>query len=106
MADQKPQSSQLGKSLKLFLTIFLLLLVPIAMDQTGVERETVRLVGRVAAGLTLVLFGYGVISKLFKVLGFLVVILIGLVVLIAEGQLDVPRVKDFFAERTEQRSPK
>lgn len=99
MSDEKAKSSSIGRTLKLFLLIFVVLLVPMAMDQAEVDRETVRTVGRVAAGLTGLLFCYGIFAKLLKVLAFVVLALIASVVMVSEGKLKAPRVKELFAER-------
>ena len=100
MSDNKPKPGTFAKTLKLFLLIFVILLVPIVMDQAEVDRETVRVVGRVAAGITGILFLYGIFTKLMKGLGVVVLLLIGMVVLVSEGQVDAPRVKDWFGERS------
>jgi hypothetical protein len=96
MADKKQGKGTLGKTLKLFAIIFVVLLVPMVMDQFDMDREDVKLVGRIAAGLAIVLFLYGIFSKLFKVLAFVVLLLIGGVVLVSEDQVKAPRVKELF----------
>jgi hypothetical protein len=107
MADNAQKGKGLGKkALKLFGMILLVLLVPIAMDQLDVDREQVRLVGRIAAGIAGLLFLYGVFSKLLKVMAFVVLLLIGGVVLVCEQQLEMPRVKELFSEGGGKRGPR
>jgi hypothetical protein len=97
--EKVAKSGGLAKALKLFLLIILVLLVPVTMDQLEVEREQVRLVGRIAAGSTLLMLAYGLFKKVMKLLAFVVFALITLVVLVAEGEVEAPRVQDWFADR-------
>jgi hypothetical protein len=100
MAEKNDKPSTLGKTFKLFLLIFVVLLVPVAMDQAEMDRETVRLVGRVAGGITALLCIYGMFKKMLKVFAFIALVLIGLTVLVSEGQLKAPRVKALFGENS------
>jgi predicted branched-subunit amino acid permease len=104
MADNpQPKGGLSSKALKLLGIILLLLLVPITMDQFEVDRENLRLAGRIAGGAAGVLFLYGLFSKMLKIVGFVVVLLlIGGVVLVSEQQLKMPRLKQLFAERAEK----
>lgn len=97
MAENNSKPSTVGKTFKLFLLIFVVLLVPVAMDQAEMDRETVRMVGRVAAGITAVLCLYGIFKKMMKAFAIVVLVLIGLTVLVSEGQLKAPRVKALFS---------
>lgn len=104
MADNpQPKSGLSSKALKLFALIVIVLLVPIVMDQCEVDEEKLRLAGRIAAGAAGVFFLYGLFSKLLKIVGFVVVlVLIGGVVLVSERQVEMPRVKKLFSERAEK----
>jgi hypothetical protein len=93
-SKQGKSSGTVGRSLKLFAAIFLVLLVPMAMDQAGLTRETVQMAGRIAAGITLLLVLYGIFAKLFRVFAFAVLALIALVVLVSEGKLEAPRLTE------------
>lgn len=103
MAENPPQSKSSGKTFKLFLIIFLCLAVPITMDQVDIDREKVRLVGRIAVGITALLFVYGIFTKMLKVMAFVVLLLITLVFLVAEGHMKAPRVKEWFADKADAR---
>lgn len=106
MSENQKKPGRSGTAIKLFLLILALLAVPIVMDQVEVDRENVRLVGRIAAGATGLLFLYGVFSKVMKVMGFVVIVLIALVVLVAEGALQAPRVAQLFGKTTSTKSTK
>ena len=93
--------SRFGKTFKLFLLIFLALCVPVVMDQAEVNRDTVRLVGRIVAGVTALLVLYGIFTRILKIMGFVIVILLVLVFLVSEGHL--PRVKNWFATHSANR---
>ena len=101
MSEKKSSPGFVSRKLKLFSMIFVVLLVPVAMDQAEVTRETVQMVGRVAAGITLLLLLYGIFSKLFRVFAFVVLALIALVVLVSEGKVKAPRVTEMFGARHE-----
>jgi glucan phosphoethanolaminetransferase (alkaline phosphatase superfamily) len=103
MAENQPQPKSSGKTFKLFLVIFLCLAVPIAMDQFDIDREQVRLAGRIAVGVTGLLFLYGLFTKMLKVMAFVVVLLITLVFLVAEGHVKAPHVREWFADKTAAR---
>jgi hypothetical protein len=106
MSDKPQKGKSGGKTLKLFGLIVLILLVPLTMDQFDVDREQVRLAGRIAAGGAGLLFLYGLFAKLMKVLGFVVMLLIGGVVLVCEQQIEMPRLKKLFENRGETRQPR
>lgn len=99
MSDKKPAPGTAKRTFKLFLLIFLVLLVPVVMDQAEVDRETVRTVGRVAAGITGALFCYGIFTKLLKTLAFVVLALIGTVVMVSEGTIKAPRLTEWWSTR-------
>lgn len=97
MSDKKAQSGTIAKKIKLFLLIFAVLLVPMVMDQTEVDRETVRLAGRIAAGIVVALTLYGLFAKVLKTIIFVILGLVVLVVLVCEGTIKAPRVHEWFA---------
>jgi hypothetical protein len=100
MSDNQQKPSSGGKTIKLFLIIFAVLLIPLVMDQFDVDREKVRLVGRIAAGITVALFLFGVFKKMLKVMAFVVLGLITFVYLVAEGHVKAPRVSQWFASKS------
>ena len=102
--NQTKLPGAIGKKVRLFLLIFVVLLVPMAMDQAELDRETVRWVGRVAAGVVILLTVYGLFAKLFKVIVFVILGLVALVFLVAEGHVKAPRVTEWFSSR--QAEPK
>jgi hypothetical protein len=101
MTDKPQKKGLVGRTLKLVGMIVLVLLVPLAMDQFDVDRDQLKITGRVCAGFAGLLFLYGIFTKLLKVMAFVVLLLIGGVVLVSEQQLEMPRVKELFAERTD-----
>lgn len=104
MTEKKAPSGAIGKTFKLFLLIFVVLLVPLSMDQAEVGRETVRLAGRIAAGITILLIGYGIFAKLMKVVGFIIMLaFVAVVVLVSEGEVKAPRLAQLWSAREEGR---
>ena len=100
MSENQGKPSRIGKTFKLFLLTFVVLCVPVVMDQAEVNPDTVRLVGRVAAGVTALLVLYGIFTKILKIMGFVIVILLALVFLVSEGHVQAPRVKNWFQTHT------
>jgi hypothetical protein len=96
--QQKPKTG--GKTFKLLLVIVLVLAVPIVMDQVEVDPDNVRMAGRIAVGVTGLLFVIGLFKKLLKVMAFVVLGLIALVFLVAEGHIKAPRVSQWFASKS------
>jgi len=103
VSENQGKPSRVGKTFKLFLLTFVALCVPIVMDQAEVDPEKVKLAGRIAVGVTALLVLYGVFTKMLKIMGFVIVILLVMVFLVSEGHLKAPRVKNWFAARTEKR---
>ncbi|HZN56984.1 MAG TPA: hypothetical protein VFD71_02835 [Planctomycetota bacterium] len=95
--ENQGKPSRIGGTFKLFLVIFLVLCVPVVMDQVDVDPDKVKLVGRYAAGATALLILYGIFKRILKIMAFVIVVLLGLVLLVSEGQVHAPRVKDWFA---------
>jgi uncharacterized membrane protein len=100
--SENQQKKTGGKTFKLLLVILLVLAVPIVMDQVDVDRENVKLVGRIAVGITGLLFVIGLFKKMLKVMAFVVLGLIALVFLVAEGHIKAPRL----SERVASKQPK
>jgi hypothetical protein len=69
------------------------------MDQVEVDPENVRMVGRIAVAITGLLFLIGLFKKMLKVMAFVVLALIALVYLVAEGHVKAPRVSQWFASK-------
>lgn len=93
MAPRRNESSQGGlTTLKLFLIVVILLLVPTTMDQLAVHQETVRTVGRVCIGMALLVFLYGLLTKALRLVGLVALALIVLAALASEGVIDLPQL--------------
>jgi len=57
------------------------------------HQETVKMVGRVCVGIAALLFLYGILSKVLRFAGVLLLILIGARALANEGVIEVPKLK-------------
>jgi uncharacterized membrane protein len=103
MSEKQGKPGIIGRKVRLFLLIFAVLLVPMVMDQAGVDRETVRMAGRIAAGATVLLTLYGLFAKVMRTFVFVILGLVILVVLVSEGTIKAPRVHEWFAARGTER---
>jgi hypothetical protein len=96
MASRRDSASRKGglTTLKLILIVIILLLVPTTMEQLSMHEETVRTVGRVCVGIALLVFLYGLFTKVLRLAGIVVLALIVASVLASEGVIDVPHLLD------------
>ena len=99
---QKSDGQKKGKkggfsAIKLFLIVVILLLIPTAMEQLSMHKETVQQVGRVCVGIAALLFVYGLIKKVARAAILILLILIGVRVLANEGVIDVPKLSELLA---------
>lgn len=99
---EEPRRRRFG-AFKLSLIVIILLLIPTTMEQLAVHQETVRDVGRVCVGIALLFFFYGILSKVIRFVGIVLLVLIVARVLANEGVVEVPRLREKVAERAEQR---
>ena len=100
MSEKESKPGAIKKKIKLFLMIFVVLLVPMLMDQAEVDPETVRWAGRIAAGITVLLTVYGLMAKVFRTIVYVILGLVGLVLLVSEGYIKAPRVTNWFSSRS------
>jgi len=100
---QKNDSAKRGPSaFKLCLIVVILLLIPTTMEQLEMHQETVRTVGRVCVGIAALFFVYGLLSKVLRFAGVLLLILIGARALANEGVIEFPKLKDKFPAAAEK----
>lgn len=99
MSDKQKKPGVIGRKIKLFLWILVVLLVPMVMDQAEIDREAVRMAGRISAGIVVALTVYGLFAKVLKTFVFVILGLVALVVLVSEGTIKAPRVQEWFASR-------
>ena len=91
---QKNDSEKRGpSSFKLSLIVVMLLLIPTTMEQLEMHQETVRNVGRVCVGIAVLFFLYGLLSKVLRFAGVLLLILIGARALANEGVIEIPKLR-------------
>ena len=88
---------------KLCLIVILLLLVPTTMEQLSMHHDTVKLVGRVCVGIALLFFAYGILSKVLRFAGLVLLVLIGARALANEGVVEVPKLMPRIEAAREQR---
>jgi O-antigen ligase len=103
-SEEKPKRG-LG-TFKLSLIVIVLLLIPTTMEQLSTHQDTVRAVGRVCVGIALLFFFYGLLSKVLRFAGVILLVLIVARVLANEGVVEVPRLlekREQLKEEREQR---
>jgi hypothetical protein len=96
MANRRDREARRGglSAIKLILIVVILLLVPTTMDQLAMHEEQVRLVGRVCLGIALLFFLYGLLTRMLRYLGLVVLALIVVAGLASEGIIDLPQLLD------------
>lgn len=95
MANDKKKSS--FSTLKFFLVIIVILLIPLVMDQMEVTEDDVKLTGRICGGIAGLFTLYGILTHALKFVAFIVVALIALAVLISEGVIEAPRLMELIS---------
>ena len=102
-SDETPERRGLG-AFKLSLIVIILLLIPTTMEQLSIHQDTVRNIGRVCVGIALLFFVYGLLSKVIRFVGLVLLVLIVARVLANEGVVEVPKLREKLAsERVERR---
>lgn len=87
---------------KLSLIVIILLLIPTTMEQLEMHQDTVKMVGRVCVGIAALFFLYGLLSKVLRFAGVILVVLIGARALANEGVIEVPKLKAKLEERQQR----
>ena len=100
--DEKSERRGLS-AFKLSLIVIILLLIPTTMEQISIHQDTVRNVGRVCVGIAVLFFLYGLLSKVIRFVGLILLVLIVARVLANEGVVEVPKLREKLAERAEKR---
>ena len=88
---------------KLSLIVIVLLLIPTTMEQLSMHHDTVRLVGRVCVGVAGLFFLYGIVSKVLRFAGLVLLVLIGARALANEGVVEVPKLRPKIEAAIEER---
>ena len=101
-SDKQPETRRLT-TLRLFLIVVILLLIPTTMEQLSTHQDTVRNVGRVCVGIALLFFFYGLLSKALRFMGLVLLILIVARVLANEGVVEVPKLREKIEEKRAER---
>lgn len=91
--DGKQKRGGFG-AFKLSMIVIILLLIPTTMEQLEVHHDTVRAVGRVCVGIAGLFFLYGLLSKVIRFVGVILLILIVGRVLANEGVVEVPKLRE------------
>ena len=90
-SQDAPKGSPFWSSVKLLLLVVLIALVPIASREIDLDPDNVRLVGRCAAGVGVIVILYALIKQMAKIVTVLAIALLTLAVLVSEGLIDLPR---------------
>jgi O-antigen ligase len=98
MAKHEDSQKRGPSAFKLCLIVIILLLIPTTMEQLEMHQDTVRLVGRVCVGIAALFFLYGILSKVLRFAGLVLLVLIGARALANEGVIEVPKLKGKVAE--------
>jgi len=92
MAKTEDGSKRGPGAFKLSLIVIVLLLIPTTMEQLSMHEDTVKQVGRVCVGIAVLFFGYGILSKVLRLAGLVLLVLIGARALANEGVVKVPKL--------------
>lgn len=74
-----------------------------AMHQFDVDKETVKIVGRACAGFVIALIVWGLFTKVIRVIGIFLGLIVATSVLVSEGVIKPPKIADKIEERLDDR---
>lgn len=93
----KDKKKPLISTFKISFVIIAIILVPLVMDQLDLNKEDVKVVGRVCGGIAGLFMIYGVFTKILKVFAFILLAIVALAVLISENVIEAPRLMEYFS---------
>ena len=96
MNSRQPQPSKAKSdfwgAVKLLLLIILIAMITVLSQQMDMDPASLKIVGRVAVTIGLIVLLYGLIKQLGKVIVVLGLVLLAAMVLVTEGVIDLPRL--------------
>jgi hypothetical protein len=91
-SDESPKRRG-PSTFKLCLVVIVLLLIPTTMEELSMHQDTVRLVGRVCVGIAALFFLYGLLTKVLRFAGLVLLVLIAIRALANEGVIELPKLR-------------
>jgi len=103
MSEEKATIVRKGPSTFQFVLFALVIaVVGPAMHQFDVDKETVKIVGRACAAFALALVVWGMFTKMIKLVGLVLALIVATSVLVSEGVIELPKVKDMIEDKRDK----
>lgn len=72
-----------------------------AMQQFDIDKDTVKIVGRACAGFVVALIVWGLFTKMIRVIGIVLGLIVATSVLVSEGVIKPPKIVDKIEKRVD-----
>jgi len=103
MSEAQATTARRGPSTFQFVLFALIIaIVGPAMHQLDVDKETVKLVGRACAAFAVALILWGFFTKMLRLVGFVLALIVGTSVLVSEGVIEPPKIADMIKEKRDK----
>lgn len=104
MSKEKATVVRKGPSTFQFVLFALIIaVVAPAMQQFEVDKETVKIVGRACAGFVIALLVWGLFTKMIRLIGIVLGLIVATSVLVSEGVIKPPKIADKIGQRVDDR---
>ncbi|MGC4074786.1 MAG: hypothetical protein QM760_20240 [Nibricoccus sp.] len=104
MSKEKPTVVRKGPSTFQFVLFAVIIaIVAPAMHQFDVDKETVKIVGRACAGFVIALIVWGMFTKMIRLIGIVLGLIVAASVLVSEGVIKPPKIADKIEKRVNDR---
>lgn len=103
MSEEKATIVRRGPSTFQFVLFALVIaVVAPAMHQLDVDKETVKIVGRACAAFAAALVLWGMFTKMIKLVGIILALIVGASVLISEGVIEPPKIAEMIQDKRDK----
>lgn len=104
MSKEKPTVVRKGPSTFQFVLFAgIIAVVAPAMQQFDVDKETVKIVGRACAGFVIALLVWGFFTKMIRLIGIVLGLIVATSVLVSEGVIKPPKIVGKIEKRADDR---
>ncbi|MBE2213006.1 MAG: hypothetical protein IAE82_03975 [Opitutaceae bacterium] len=103
MSEEKATVVRKGPSTFQFVLFAVVIaIVAPAMHQLDVDKETVKIVGRACAAFAAALVLWGMFTKMIKLVGIILALIVGASVLVSEGVIEPPKIAEMIKDKRDK----
>jgi hypothetical protein len=103
MSEEKATTVRKGPSTFQFVLFAVIIaVVAPAMQQLDIDKETVKIVGRACAAFAVALLLWGMFTKMIKVVGIVLALIVATSVLVSEGVIEPPKIAEMIKDKRDK----